>query len=121
MKVVFWGGSSQSTPALGAWLGEQDIRRDMALILIGRSASRLSAVARACRILTDGKPIRIHSHLVDDPNIGSVLNGADLIVIQVRIGGYEGRSFDEHLPLPYITTRPFLVFCARFLVSRSPR
>lgn len=100
MVVTILGGSAQSTPVLLDWLnGQRPLNSNFVIRLAGRDKRRLSAVARACRVLTSNSPVLIQEFLADA--WAKSLAGADVVVIQVRIGGYEARSHDEFFPLKY--------------------
>lgn len=101
MKFVVLGGSAQSTPNLVAALMMLPDLPPISLVLVGRSKSRLHAVLRAARLLSQSFPIRLESAGFGSDGLGTALIGADIILIQVRYGGLEGRRFDESFPLAY--------------------
>ena len=94
-RLVVLGGSAASTAelfeAIEAWPGGRERRPQTDVVLVGRSAERLELVARAGRTrLTDaaGAPVRIDTST--DPR--RALEGADAVVVQVRIGDLPARS-----------------------------
>ena len=93
MKVAIAGGSAASTP----WLFDTpEIRRLQGRIeacLVGRSEQRLRAVKRAIEIVT-GTTVAISTD-------ASAFDGASLVVLQARYGGYAARARDERFPLRY--------------------
>jgi 6-phospho-beta-glucosidase len=98
MRIVVIGGSGQSTPNLFAYLGrnKRSLPAGLEVVLLGRSEHRLAAVHRASRLLLEGADVQVHAARTGHC-LGAALAGADVVVIQVRIGGYEGRIFDESL------------------------
>jgi 6-phospho-beta-glucosidase len=100
MKVVIIGGSAQSTPALFEYLAEAQIGTLQAT-LIGRDVNRLAAVARASRLLSGNAPITIGYAAIDGLEFLRALEGADVVILQARVGGYAGRAYDETFPLRY--------------------
>ena len=99
LRLVVIGGSAASTPelidALVAWPGGPDRRPSLDVVLQGRSAGKLGLVADACRRrLPPGiEGIEVSSTTDLDP-----IDGADVILIQVRVGGLDARLFDETFP-----------------------
>jgi 6-phospho-beta-glucosidase len=101
MDVVIMGGSAQSTPGLWSYLVNEARLRDLRIRLAGRDRRRLEAVRRACLLLARPGANRLECALLDGPEAWERLAGADLFLIQVRDGGYAGRSHDEAFPLRY--------------------
>lgn len=101
MKVVVLGGSSPSTPVLFRRLGARSKMPHLEFCLVGRSHGHLVSVLRAVRTLVGKAPILLQSSSFAPAEIVSALRGADLVLVQVRFGGYEGRNFDETFPLRY--------------------
>lgn len=83
------GGSAVSTPQLASALTDAGCS-DVHLALIGRSEEKLALVAAACRRL-GGTGLTVSEHRSPE----TALPEADVILSQVRIGGLEGRMFDE--------------------------
>jgi 6-phospho-beta-glucosidase len=100
MRLAVVGGSGASTPelmdALAVWPGGLDRRPSLDIVLQGRSAEKLALVADACRrrlpLVTEG--IAVSS----ETDLDRALDGADVVLIQVRIGGLDARLFDETFP-----------------------
>jgi 6-phospho-beta-glucosidase len=96
VRVVVLGGSGASTPelfdALDAWPGGAQRRPPMEIVLVGRSARKLELVAEASRrrAPSGGAPVRVKTAMNLD-----ALDGADVVLNQVRIGGLDAREFDE--------------------------
>jgi 6-phospho-beta-glucosidase len=101
MKVIIIGGSAQSTPALFDYLAGALNVGPLEVTLVGRDESRLAAVARASRLLAGDAPIQIDCAMSDHTNLPHALEGADVVILQPRIGGYSGRAYDETFPLRY--------------------
>jgi 6-phospho-beta-glucosidase len=101
MKVILIGGSSPSTPTLIEYLAAQKNLPPIEIVLLGRSKTRVALVSNAARTLAGNAPITIRTATTDDPNWSETLWGADAIVLQVRVGGYEAREWDETFPLRY--------------------
>lgn len=106
MRLVVLGGSAAATPelidALSAWPGGPDRRPPLEVVLVGRSTAKLELVAHECRrragdLGPAGPPIEIHA----GTDRRSALDGADVVVSQVRIGGLAARAFDETFPRGY--------------------
>ena len=100
MRFVVLGGSGSSTPelfdALADWPGGVDRRPPLDVVLVGRSAAKLSVVADACRarVVPNGPALRVSSSTCRR----EALHAADFVLNQVRIGGYAARAFDESFP-----------------------
>jgi 6-phospho-beta-glucosidase len=89
--VTILGGSAQSTPALFEYLSRQSRPDRFCVRLAGRTRKRLAAVGRACKAIAPNVCVE----LATQENWKSSLSGADVVIIQVRIGGYKGREVDE--------------------------
>ncbi len=96
IKLAILGGSGVATPELIDTLAQAGQRPAVHVALIGRSADKLEAVAAMCRRLAENAvpPITVSAHT--DPRQG--LDGADYILNQIRVGGYQARAFDETFP-----------------------
>ena len=100
MRLVVIGGSGTSTPelvdALVAWPDAATRRPSLQLVLQGRSADRLALVTDACRarLPADTRGIGISS----ETDLDLALDGADVVLVQVRVGGFDARAFDETFP-----------------------
>ena len=100
MRIVIIGGSSFSTPSLLKFLDSKKVPGKMEVVLASRSHERLAAVGRASRLLIQGD-LEISTELTGINNWAKIFNGADSVVIQIRVGGFEGRLFDETFPNRY--------------------
>lgn len=94
MKVAIVGGSAPSTPQLltDARLAAAS---DLAFVLQGRSAERLAAVRRAAVVLVPALERRV----TVSTDLAAAVTGADLVIVQVRVGGLAARAHDECFPL----------------------
>lgn len=100
MKIVVLGGSSAGTPALFRCLGASVTLPPLEFWLVGRCGEHLDSVRRASLILLGDAPVALRSSSFAAHDLAVALSGADLVLVQVRFGGYEGRHFDETFPLP---------------------
>jgi 6-phospho-beta-glucosidase len=100
VRLVILGGSASSTPelfdALAAWPSGWERRPDLTVVLVGRDVTKLELVARGCRArpVGPGAPVLVEI----DTERRRALDGADVIVNQVRVGGLAARAFDESFP-----------------------
>lgn len=99
MILTIVGGSAQSTPRLIDVLARSCPNSDITVRLVGRDRARLDAVVRACTLLAAHAAIQVQSFPAD--GLRSALTGSDVVLIQARVGGYAGRSFDESFSLPF--------------------
>ena len=96
LKVVVLGGSGVATPELACALANIPGRsRPIELALTGRSQEKLARVAGIARMLA-GDDAKISISYTTDTE--AALEKADIILNQVRVGGLEGRAFDETFP-----------------------
>ena len=100
VRLAVLGGSGTSTPelidAIATWPGGDDRRPPLEIILQGRSADKLATVEGACRrrLPDTVKNVALRS----ETSLEQALEGADVVLIQVRIGGLDARIFDETFP-----------------------
>jgi 6-phospho-beta-glucosidase len=95
-KIVVLGGSGVATPDLAAALVNIPNRqRGIHLVLHGRAEEKLAKVAGIARILAGSDPLLEISYTTD---INAALEGAEIILNQIRVGGLEARAFDESFP-----------------------
>jgi 6-phospho-beta-glucosidase len=99
-KVAILGATSQSTPALFRALRDSPAAPQLSFALAARSRARLEAIARAIRIIGDGR-FSLTAHDFSESALEDALAGADVVVIQIRYGGLRGREFDECFPLEF--------------------
>jgi 6-phospho-beta-glucosidase len=100
MKIAVIGGSAFSTPGLVCFLGGHKPPTPIEVVLAGRSFKNLQAVRRAS-ILSGSGDVQIRCEQVGPAAWHQILDGADCVLIQVRVGGYAGRAFDENFPHKY--------------------
>jgi 6-phospho-beta-glucosidase len=98
-RVIIIGGGAASTPTLFRALAADADPRRMHLLLLGRDPTALEAVTAAGRTLLAGTPITLGWSTTLGSGTRESLRGANVVVLQLRVGGYEGRSFDESFPL----------------------
>jgi len=90
------GGSSVATPQLIQALANRTDRPVLEVSLIGRTSSKLEQVARlSARLAAKASPA-ITVTATTDTQRG--LEGADYVLNQIRVGGYEARGYDESFP-----------------------
>jgi 6-phospho-beta-glucosidase len=100
MKVAVIGGSAFSTPALIGFLNSNKGSARMEVVLSSRSMKRLEAVKRASMLAEPGG-VQVEVEGIRQNSWSRVLENADCVLIQIRVGGYEGRRFDESFPHRY--------------------
>jgi 6-phospho-beta-glucosidase len=73
------------------------------LRLFGRDPVRVARIARFCtmRARVQHEPAARALRFVAAPSLEAALAGADLVVNQVRVGGFAARSHDETFPLRF--------------------
>ncbi|MGN6677302.1 MAG: hypothetical protein ACTHKL_05910 [Streptosporangiaceae bacterium] len=95
-RLVVLGGSAPATvqlvDALAAWPG----RPPLELVLHGRSAERLAAVAGAARLRAD--TLGLTAIVTSQVDRAAALDGADIVLNQIRPGGLQQRAADESFP-----------------------
>jgi len=101
MRIVVLGGSASATPeladALAEWPGGVDRRPQLDLVLFARSADRLAVVAGETQRRVEGlegAPITVRT----GTDLAQALDGADVVLNAVRVGGLAARVFDESYP-----------------------
>ena len=98
MKVTVVGGGSSYTPELIDGVGRlRDLAPVSELVLHDPDRERLDTIAGiSSRILTrQGWPGRLS--VTDD--LARALDGADFVLVQLRVGGQAARHLDETIPL----------------------
>jgi len=94
VKIAILGGSGVATPQLvdelARWLGPE-----LHACLIGRSHDKLQIVAAAAARRNPRVRITTASSVADG------VRGADLVLNQVRVGGLDGRAWDEKVPTEF--------------------
>lgn len=100
VRLAVIGGSGASTPelsdAIADWPGGKGRRPALEVVLQGRSTAKLDVVATACRqrLPADVRGVAIST----ETSVARALEGADIVLVQVRIGGLDARVFDETFP-----------------------
>jgi 6-phospho-beta-glucosidase len=97
LKLSVLGGSALATPLLFEGMAKANASTAYDAILYGRDAERLDLVTRVSNDIlshTAGADIRVRA----TQDLDEAVDGASFIVNQMRIGGLEGRLFDETFP-----------------------
>ena len=97
IKLAVLGGSALATPLLFEGMARAAAGAAYDAVLFGRDAERLDLVARVSDDLVSRHPdADIRVRLTQD--LGEAVDGAAFVVNQMRVGGLEGRLFDETFP-----------------------
>jgi 6-phospho-beta-glucosidase len=98
MKLAVIGGGSTYTPELVDGIARSTQLPVDELVLVDPAADRLELVGDLSRrmLAREGNP----AVLVTTSNIDQAVDGADVVLIQLRIGGQAARLVDETFPLP---------------------
>jgi 6-phospho-beta-glucosidase len=97
-RLALLGGSSAFTPALAAALCARSRELpELEISVHGRDAERCTLVARFCDRLARARNAAHQYRATTEA--GEALQSADLVVDQVRPGGFAGRTHDERFPL----------------------
>jgi 6-phospho-beta-glucosidase len=100
ITLAVLGGSALATPLLFEGMAKAKAAASYEAVLYGRDAERLDLVARVSNDLLARHPgIDIRVRATTD--LDEAVDGADYIVNQMRVGGLEGRLFDETFPRPF--------------------
>ncbi len=94
MKIAILGGSGVATPQLVDELARR-LGPELHACLIGRSHDKLRIVAAAAARRNPGVRITTAGSVADG------VGGADLVLNQVRVGGLDGRAWDEKIPTEF--------------------
>jgi len=95
-KLAVLGGSSIASPVLVQNLLDRPDRPPLEVCLIGRTKPKLEQVAAASAQLTrDADPPLT---ITNETDLARGLDGADYILNQIRVGGYNARAYDERFP-----------------------
>ncbi len=94
VMIAILGGSGVSTPQLVAELSSR-LGPDLVVSLVGRSRPKLELVAGAARRHCPG------TRVVTAESTAQGVAGADLVLNQVRVGGLDGRVWDEQAPTQF--------------------
>ena len=107
VRLTVLGGSAPATVQLVEALATDDeapsskdqdggVLGPVELVLHGRSPARLDAVAGAARLRADALGLRMLVRT--ETSRAAALDGARVVLNQIRPGGLAGRSFDESFP-----------------------
>jgi 6-phospho-beta-glucosidase len=98
MKVAVVGGGSTYTPELVSGLARERDRLDLVkLVLHDIDAERMEIVGGlAGRMLAR---VGFSGELALTDDLDSALDGADFVIVQIRVGGQQARLSDETVPL----------------------
>lgn len=95
-RLAVLGGSSVATPELVAVLARFPTQSPpLEVMLHGRSPEKLELVGRVCARVAaqrEGLDVRWTGDLAE------ALDRAGIVLLQVRVGGYKARAFDETFP-----------------------
>jgi 6-phospho-beta-glucosidase len=94
VKIAILGGSGVATPQLVDELARR-LGPELSACLIGRSHEKLQIVAAAAARRNPRVRITTASSVADGAR------GADLVLNQVRVGGLDGRAWDEKVPTEF--------------------
>jgi 6-phospho-beta-glucosidase len=98
MKITVVGAGSTYTPELVSGLARERDRLDVSeLVLHDIDAERLEIVAGLARRMLDRGGFR--GALATTQDLDRAVDGADFVLIQIRVGGQEARLGDETFPL----------------------
>jgi 6-phospho-beta-glucosidase len=95
-KLAVLGGSSIASPLLVQEIAKRNDRPPFEVCLIGRTRDKLEKVSAAAVRVTQGADIPLKVTFETDTARG--LEGADYILNQIRVGGYQARAYDERFP-----------------------
>jgi 6-phospho-beta-glucosidase len=100
VPIAVLGGSSAFLPSLAtAMVDLADDLPPLEVRLFGQDKDRTSAVAHFCSLHAQGRGVEHRYVACTDLEVA--VSGAPLVVNQVRIGGFDGRSQDERLALEF--------------------
>jgi 6-phospho-beta-glucosidase len=98
VKLTVVGGGSTYTPELVSGLArDRDVLDVSELVLHDIDAERRNVVGGMARRMLDKEGFRGRLELTDD--LDPAVEGADFVLIQIRVGGQAARLRDETLPL----------------------
>jgi len=95
MKVAVVGGGSTYTPELVSGLSRLDVTE---FVLHDIDAERREVVGGLARRMLDRQRYAGALEITDD--LDRAVDGADFVLIQIRVGGQSARLADETFPLP---------------------
>jgi 6-phospho-beta-glucosidase len=95
MKIAVVGGGSTYTPELVSGLSRLDVSE---FVLQDIDPERREVVGGLARRMLDKQGYRGGLAVTDD--LDGAVDGADFVLIQIRVGGQQARLADETFPLP---------------------
>jgi 6-phospho-beta-glucosidase len=96
-KVVVWGGSAVATPEMVDVMSREACGAgSIDLVLVGRTKKKLEVVGTLCQRIAERGAADLNVSFTTD--MESAVVGADYVINQIRVGGMEGRAFDESFP-----------------------
>ena len=95
MKIAVIGAGSTYTPELVSGLAGLDVRE---LALMDVDAGRLEVVGSLARRMLERTGFA--GELLPTTGLDTALDGADFVLLQIRVGGQAARFRDETIPLP---------------------
>ena len=97
IKVVILGGSALATPMVFDAMGRLNASQAYDFVLVGRDTERLNLVKQVSdEIINNDSNLDVNTSVSTD--IESSVSGMDFCINQIRVGGLEGRAFDESFP-----------------------
>src|SRR5580765_3033957 len=98
MKIAVIGGGSTYTPELVSGLSRERGRIDVSdLVLHDIDPERREIVGGLAQRMLDRQGYEGRLEITDD--LGRAVDGADFVLIQIRVGGQDARLSDETVPL----------------------
>jgi 6-phospho-beta-glucosidase len=98
MKIAVIGGGSTYTPELVSGLSRERERIDVSeLVLQDIDAERREVVGGLAQRMLDRQGYEGRLEITDD--LDRAVDGADFVLIQIRVGGQDARLSDETVPL----------------------
>jgi len=97
VQLTVVGGSSVATVQLADALATWPSELPLTVVLQGRDTAKLAAVQqRSAAVLADrsGTPVSLRA----ESDLATALVDADIVLVQIRVGGLAARAFDETFP-----------------------
>ncbi|PWH19549.1 MAG: hypothetical protein DDG59_02650 [Anaerolineae bacterium] len=97
VKLAILGGSALATPVLFDAMGRGGAQASYQVFLHGRDVERLELVYQVSKAIISNYP-NLDIQISYTTEIEKALEGADYCLNQIRVGGLEGRAYDETFP-----------------------
>ena len=97
VKLSILGGSALATPVLFEVMGKRGAQASYQVCLHGRDVERLELVYQVSKAIISKYP-HLDIQLSYTTELEQALEGADYCLTQIRVGGLEGRAYDETFP-----------------------